>query len=801
MKYFSLKYTVIFVIVFVVFFAVGLSIVMGQNSQVNMPPRRLQGTLPPISAAPSASTSSHITSSSNITPAQSPPFVRQDNSSQAHSTQQIVQPTNTQNVQLAAHQLNENTPNNNQIVLVQAGQPESKFAATQPTTNNIPSNTATLPRLLPVENQPASAQIRSPLHPPNDALTPTVSSAALALNPSDDSQVPEHIVQGAAQLQEENQQINLPQNPNRSNQRTANETTVPQFSSPVIASTEQTPLEQQTQPLTPYHPVNPVIISENKSVPQNSVTHDFPDTATNPLLHNDSPPTQPAMPNERYARNHVQGFEVPLDDATIGPKNSLANSPQSAALEGSGLPGPKEIAGAQQPQLVIEKIMPPEVQIHEVTPIRIIIRNTGLAVAKSVILSDRLPKGAKFSDAGQSGKQNENGDVVWDMGDVGINEEKTVDYRIIPAAEGEIGSIVTATFSVEASASMRVTQPALKMEVKTDETEHLVGGALVLEISLSNPGTGITRNITIEEYVPDGLSHPKGKELRSSFGDLQPGESKRLKLTLNCDRAGEVTNYLVAKAENGLIEESKIPISVLAPGLTLGIEGPKTRYLDRQAIYELSISNPGSATARDVKLFVQLPKGLKFVRTDSRGAYDSATHTVHWALEQLPPQQLGTIELVTLPQVIGEHKINFVGRDSTGLQASTSHEVSVDGIASLGFEIMKKFDPVELGHEAVYEIRVQNQGSKASSNIALRVELPTDMRFVSADGPSQYRVSQSVVVFDNLSQLPPKEEKIYTIKTQCLAVGDQRIVVRVQSDELERPVTKEENTKVYGDEQ
>ncbi|MDR1493560.1 MAG: DUF11 domain-containing protein [Planctomycetaceae bacterium] len=799
MKRFSLKYTVIPVLALVVFLAVGLSIVLGQNSpQASAPPRRLQGTLPQISAsaAPSASSSmSSLATQNQSPPSQLPPFVRQNNSPPVplppQTTGQMIQPvtnsSSAQNVQLAVRQFDENAPNKNQILLVQAEQLKNESA-----TNNTSSNATTL-QLLPSENQPASAQFRLPLHSPNNALTPGASSGALALNLADDSQVPEHIVQGVTQLQEENQQIDAPQNRNISNQTSANEIAAPQFSLPDIPSAEQTPA------MPPYRSVNPT--SENKIVPPNRVMNDFPDTANNPLLRNDPPSMQPAAPNEPYSRNNIQGFESQLDDAIIGPKDSLTNSPHSFEPEGFGLPGPKEITGAQQPQLVIEKIMPSEVQIHEITPIRIVVRNTGLAVAKNVILSDRLPKGAKFSDAGQSGKQSENGDVVWDAGDVGINEEKTVDYRIIPLTEGEIGSVVTATFSVEASASMRVTQPALKMEVKTNETEHLVGGELVLEIRLSNPGTGVARNITIEEYVPDGLSHPKGKELRSSFGDLQPGESKRLKLTLNCNRAGEMTNYLIAKAENGLIEESKIPISVLAPGLTLGIEGPKNRYLDRQATYELSISNPGSAAARNVKLIVQLPKGLKFVQTDSRGAYDSETHTVHWALEQLPSQQSGTIELVTLPQTIGEHKINFIGRDSSGLQASASHEVSVDGIASLSFEIMKKVDPVELGREAVYEIRVQNQGSKASSNISLRAELPQDMRFVSADGPSQYRVSQSTIIFDNLSQLPPKEEKIYTIKTQCLAVGDQRIVVRVQSDELERPVTKEENTKVYGDEQ
>jgi len=896
MKRFRLKHTLlIFVLMIPVLIAVGVSAVMGQNNSSNsnnansslieqsgsQPPRRLQGNYPPITASPSAATSSPSLTKTTAAQNQSaqnqsaqnqavqlPAYVRQENLSNASvssqqiqttqtnslqaNSQQMIQPSanlspNAQNVQLVAHQAEENAPNMNQPAVLSFSSPKTSSAENNAASNSAAANSAaqnsassasqnttslntTSLRLLPTENQPASAQLRSPSAPLNNTqshLANGVSQNHLSLNASEKTQVPEHVVQGVSQLQEETQNQN--QNQNLQNQNSPDEPITPQFippnppllnqvNPPDIANVPHVPnppqnhlpeqiSEQPPEQIVPYRPITP-----QNNVPQNN-TNTLNNNASNsaPLpnnLPNNHLPQniphqniapQTAAPNERYARNSVPGFEMRLDNNVIG-HDETSNSAASIDAEGTGLPGPKEITGAQIPQLVIEKVMPQEIQINELTPIKIVIRNTGSVIAKNVIVADRLPKGARFSDAGQFGKRADNGDVLWDVGNIGINEEKTVEYRIIPASEGEIGSVVTATFSVEASASTRVTKPALNMEVKTLDKELLVGGELVLEILLSNPGTGTARSITIEEYVPDGLSHPKGRELRSMFGDLQPGESKRLKLTLKCDRAGEVTNYLVAKAENELMVESKMPLVILSPGLSLAIEGPKNRYLERQATYELKVSNPGSATARDVKLVAQLPQGLKFVSTDSRGAYDPASHTVHWALDQLPAQQSGTIELVTLPQVIGEHKIDFVGRDNNGLQASTSHEVSVDGIASLGFDVVNKIDPVELGREAIYEIHVQNRGSKASSNIALRIELSPDMRFVAADGATQYRVSESTITFDTLSQLAPKEEKVYTIKAQCLAVGDHRVIVRVQSDELERPVTKEENTKVYGDE-
>jgi len=531
--------------------------------------------------------------------------------------------------------------------------------------------------------------------------------------------------------------------------------------------------------------------------------------AMSPMLSPAEPQAQIAIPEERIARNDAVQNRVPIDVRNDGATLQLGNTrngndgPQDGAQdnrEGTGLPGSGELAGAQVPNLVIEKIMPQEVQINEPMTVVISIRNTGSSKAKNVVLTDRLPKGARFEEANASGFRTANGEVCWQLGDLGINEERNVELTLTPTAEGEIGSVATATFSVEASGSTRVTKPALTMEVTTASDEHLVGGDLILEIQIANPGTGIARNITLEEYVPDGLSHPTGKKLSSTLGDLKPNETKRLRLTLKCERAGETINYIVAKGENELFAESKNPILVLAPGLNLAIDGPKNRYLDRKATYELRVGNPGSATTREVLLFAKLPKGLDFVSTDSMGAYDPETHTVHWMLDALPAQQSGKIELVTLPRSIGECKIEFSGRAQGNLQASAAHEVFVDGIASLGFEIINKVDPVELGREASYEIRIFNRGTKASSNVNIRVQLPDDMRFIAAEGPAQYNISGSIVDFVNLHQLMPGEVKTYLIRAQCLAAGDQRVLVQVQSDEMEKPVTKEENTNVYGDE-
>ena len=73
--------------------------------------------------------------------------------------------------------------------------------------------------------------------------------------------------------------------------------------------------------------------------------------------------------------------------------------------------------------------------------------------------------------------------------------------------------------------------------------------------------------------------------------------------------------------------ETRTQLEVIAPQLKVGVTGPKRRYLERSAIYNISVTNPGTAPARDVELAAMLPKGLKFVEANNAGQYDAATRS------------------------------------------------------------------------------------------------------------------------------------------------------------------------------
>lgn len=484
--------------------------------------------------------------------------------------------------------------------------------------------------------------------------------------------------------------------------------------------------------------------------------------------------------------------------ATNEPSQLFAtdNSPLG---HGTGTPGSKQLEGAQSPQVTIEKIAPAEVQVGRPATFQIRVRNSGKVAAHKVEIHDELPRGTRLMSTNPQASQGVRGELVWSLGTMPPGEEMTAEIQVMPVEEGELGSVATVRFHAEATARTLATKPELIVET-TAPAQVLVGDPVVLTVTITNPGTGVASGVVLEERIPVGLQHPAGTELEYDIGELKPNESRQLQLQLVAQRPGVVTNVLVARGDVNLKAEHRLDIRVLAPELDLAVDGPKRRFLEREAAYTVAISNPGTAPAERVELVAQLPSGLKFVSANNAGHYNEAEHAVHWQLEELPIQETGTVKLVTLPVEAGEHKLLVSANADKGVSAEREQPVVIEGIAAIMFEVVDVQDPVEKGGETTYEIRVVNQGSKAASNVQLVVNLPAGMRPIAAEGPTHHSLAANRIVFEGLSRLAPKADTTYRVRVQCLQPGDQRIQAQLTTAEIRDPVTKEESTRVYSDE-
>ncbi len=115
------------------------------------------------------------------------------------------------------------------------------------------------------------------------------------------------------------------------------------------------------------------------------------------------------------------------------------------------------------------------------------------------------------------------------------------------------------------------------------------------------------------------------------------------------------------------------------------------------------------------------------------------------------------------------------------------------------FELHDSQDPIEVGGETGYEIRVVNQGTKAATNVHVVVDVPPGLKIISADGEVGHKIQDGRLIFDPVQQLAPKADTVFHIRAQGLQAGDQRVTVEVNTDDIEQPIRREESTRVFGD--
>lgn len=489
-----------------------------------------------------------------------------------------------------------------------------------------------------------------------------------------------------------------------------------------------------------------------------------------------------------------------LPDATARRNVEDGLSPLETQGSSVGTPGDRQFEGTQVPSVAIEKFAPAEIQVGRSATFEIRVRNAGQVPAHEVIVTDQVPQGTRLEATNPQAQRAADGSLVWQIGDMQPGDEMVLSMQVLPEQEGEIGSVAHVTFAGRATARSVCTRPLLAIE-HTAPKQVLIGEAVRLSITISNPGTGAATGVIVEEDVPEGLTHVAGSELEYEIGTLRPGETRQLELQLTADKAGLIENLVTVRGEGNLIAQHKAQIEVIAPQLEVVVNGPKIRYLQRQATYTLSIENPGTAAARSVQLVAFLPKGMKFQSTDAEGQYDPTQHAVFWSLEELPANKSGSVNLVAVPIEPGEQRLRVEGKADLGLTAQQEQIVQVEAKSELVFDIVDLNDPIEVGTETVYEIRVSNNGTRPATGVEVVAGFPErgELKPVSADGHSRGEVRGQQVSFEPVGRINPGEEVTFRVHAQGMAKGDHVIAVQIRSAEFPQAVTREESTRVYDD--
>lgn len=408
----------------------------------------------------------------------------------------------------------------------------------------------------------------------------------------------------------------------------------------------------------------------------------------------------------------------------------------------------------------------------------------------NVVVTDSIPSGASFVKS-EPATQAEGKRLRWVLGDLDKGATSTIRVWLKADAEGMLISCATISADPRVCDQTFVGRAMLAL-TKTGPETAILGSDISYNVTVSNTGSSVAKNVVLTDQLPDGLTSPSGQSrLRFEIGDLAPKQSKTVAVPVKAAKRGRHCNTVAATSSNAGEAKAEACTVVLQPGLKIVKTGTKEQFLTRNAKYNIVVSNTGDTALTGVVVTDTAPAATTIV--SAPGASISGNQAV-WNVGNLPAGQEKTFEVTLTSRTPGTHCNSVAVATTEGLRESAEACTVWSGIGAVLLEVVDDPDPIRVDEETVYTIRVTNQGTANLNNIRTAAEFDVEN---TPAATSAGTIDGQKVNFPNVPQLAPKQAFSYTVRVKGARPGDARNRVSIITDEIQTPVVEEESTRVY----
>jgi len=204
---------------------------------------------------------------------------------------------------------------------------------------------------------------------------------------------------------------------------------------------------------------------------------------------------------------------------------------------------------------------------------------------------------------------------------------------------------------------------------------------------------------------------------------------------------------------------SQALVEVEEPKLQMAITGPDDVIFGERRIYKLTITNPGTGEASDVKLHL-----LPIDPSDGNGA----TH----GIGSLPAGASKSVEIELTARQAGKISIKAEATAEGGLKSLATQLVNVRRAQLHTTFVGPKIHYA--GAPASYELRVTNPGDAPAQQVDVSVVLPPDAEMI-VEGSAKSRDGAANTTHWTIDTLPPGGEQKFSFKCTLRDTGANRL--------------------------
>lgn len=407
-----------------------------------------------------------------------------------------------------------------------------------------------------------------------------------------------------------------------------------------------------------------------------------------------------------------------------------------------------------------------------------------------VIVRDLVPEGATYvrsePPAEVSGKN-----LTWKFAEMDAGQFKDIKVWLRPDREGRIGSCATVFALSRVCAYGVVGKPSLALK-KTGPATATLGQDISYTINVSNPGSAIARGVVVTDKIPEGLAHTSGQStLTFNVGDLAPGQSRTIPVVLKGTKRGRHCNTASAASTNAGTAEAEACTTILVPGVELVKVGTKEQFLGKAADYTVTVSNTGDTKLTNLTITDTAPAATRIISaTDAAVNGNQAT----WRLPELGPGEKKSFNLTLTSATAGTLNNAAAVASAEGQRASAEASTLWRGVGAILVEVVDDPDPILVGNNTTYTVRVTNQGSADLVNINTTATFPANIAPVATQHGT---VTGQTVKFQTVARLASKGVVEFKLTARGVSAGDTRVKFTFTEEGLSSPIVEEESTRVF----
>lgn len=238
-----------------------------------------------------------------------------------------------------------------------------------------------------------------------------------------------------------------------------------------------------------------------------------------------------------------------------------------------------------------------------------------------------------------------------------------------------------------------------------------------------------------------------------------------------------------------------------APALALSCEAPAESAMHQPITHCNTLANNGDLPETLAMLSIQVPANAHLESASMASAHGEASitdnHEVTWKIQDFAPGAQATLCATFTPTQLGPLLFKSAAVGNRAASVATQCNTRVFGVPAVLLEVIDLTDPVLVGNDVVYVIRVLNQGSQPLTNVKIVASLEEGQRYQSGSGSTEVKADGTLITPALVPLLNPKEQVEWRIVVKAVGAGDVRFNVVLQSDQFSRPILETEATYQY----